>query len=140
MKLHTRMWRACLGVSLLALSLAVNAQQGASGNSIESINVAQQGDSITLKLGLREAPSAVPTGFSIANPARVALDFPNTSNGLGHSTETVAAGALRSVNVVQSGDRTRVVFNLNQPMTYETRVEGAAVFVTLSAVKASEAV
>lgn len=140
MKLHTKVWSACLGVCLLVLGLSVSAQQGGAANAIESINVAQQGDSIVVKLGLREALSSRPTGFSIANPARVALDFANTANGLGHATETIANGSLRTVNVVQSGDRTRVVFNLNQPMTYETRVEGAAVFVTLTGVKPSEAV
>ena len=39
--------------------------------------------------------------------------------------------ALRSVNVVQAGNRTRVVFNLNKPQTFETQVDGNAVLVTL---------
>lgn len=140
MKLHMAAWRACLTVCLMLFGCSVGAQQTASGNSIESINVAQQGDSITLKLGLREVLGALPASFSIANPARVALDFPNTTNGLGRTTEPVGNGSLRSVNVVQSGDRTRVVLNLTQAMTYETRMEGAAVYVTLTTVKPSEAV
>ena len=39
--------------------------------------------------------------------------------------------ALRSLNVIQSGNRTRVVFNLNKPQTFSTSVEGNAVLVTL---------
>jgi type IV pilus assembly protein PilQ len=39
--------------------------------------------------------------------------------------------ALRSVNIIQAGNRTRVVFNLNRPQTFETQVEGNAVQVTL---------
>jgi type IV pilus assembly protein PilQ len=39
--------------------------------------------------------------------------------------------ALRSVNVIQAGNRTRVVFNLNRPQTFETQVEGNTVQVTL---------
>lgn len=45
---------------------------------------------------------------------------------------SVDEAALRSLNVIQSGNRTRVVFNLNKPQTFETQVEGNAVLVTLS--------
>ena len=39
---------------------------------------------------------------------------------------------LRSLNFVQAGNRTRVVFNLNAPQTFDTRVEGKDVLVTLA--------
>jgi type IV pilus assembly protein PilQ len=39
---------------------------------------------------------------------------------------------LRSVNVVQAGNRTRVVFNLNKPQTFDTQIEGNTVLVTLT--------
>ena len=44
---------------------------------------------------------------------------------------TIDDPALRSLNVVQAGNRTRVVFNLNKPQTFETKVEGNTVLVTL---------
>ena len=36
--------------------------------------------------------------------------------------------ALRSLQFVQAGNRTRVVFNLNKPQTFDTKVEGNAVW------------
>ncbi len=73
-----------------------------------------------------------PAGFAINNPPRIALDFPDTGNGMGRSAQEVGDPALRSVNVVQAGNRTRVVFNLNKPQSFETQVEGNTVVVTLS--------
>ena len=64
-------------------------------------------------------------------PPRIALDFLDTSNGLGTTQRAVEDVALRSVNVIQAGNRTRVVFNLNRPQTFETQVEGNNVLVTL---------
>jgi len=39
---------------------------------------------------------------------------------------------LRSLNVIQAGNRTRVVFNLNKPQAFDTQVEGNTVIVTLN--------
>ena len=66
-----------VGGVLLALT-SVNAQEVAS-NSIESMSVAQQGGVLNIKLMFKEPLSALPSGFSIANPARIALDFSNLS-------------------------------------------------------------
>jgi type IV pilus assembly protein PilQ len=55
----------------------------------------------------------------------------DTANALGASQRTIDDVALRSFNVIQSGNRTRVVFNLNRPQTFQTSVEGNAVLVTL---------
>src|SRR5207237_8334740 len=54
------------------------------------------------------------------------------ANGLGKTVQDVGDPALRSVNVVQAGNRTRVVFNLNKPQAYETQIEGNTVVVTLA--------
>jgi type IV pilus assembly protein PilQ len=80
---------------------------------------------------LKNAPANPPAGFAIATPPRIALDFLDTTNGLGATQRMVEDVALRSVNIIQAGNRTRVVFNLNRPQTFETQVEGNAVQVTL---------
>ena len=64
----------------------------------------------------------MPAGFAIQAPARIALDIPGATNGLGRSTVEINQGNLRSVNVVQAGDRTRLVLNLKQ----RSRLQGAA--------------
>ncbi len=101
-------------------------------NIIESMNVAQQGSTLNVKLTFKEALATPPAGFSIAQPARVALDFPNTINGLGKSSQVFNEGELRSANVIQVEGRTRLVFNLKQAMTYETKIEGNSLLLTFS--------
>ena len=39
-------------------------------NTIEAINVVQQGNEIAVKIDLKEALTSPPAGFSIANPAK----------------------------------------------------------------------
>ena len=118
-----------LAAGFILPALAAKAQQ----NAIESINVTQQGASVILKVNLKEAPTAPPAGFTVTSPPRVALDFANTVNALGRNSQDVGQGDLRSVNVVQVGDRSRMVLNLKAPVTFDTKIEGKSVIVTLGA-------
>jgi len=115
----------------LALALPATAQT-LSSNSIESINVAQQGNEIAIKIDMKEALSSPPAGFSVANPAKIAFDFPSTANGLGKNSQVLNEGDLRSLNVVQVGERTRLVLNLLKSMNYSTRLDGKALYVVLA--------
>jgi type IV pilus assembly protein PilQ len=108
----------------------VNAQE-ARQNSIESMTVAQQGGVLNVKLTFKEPLTAVPSGFSVASPARIALDFYNTTNGLGKNSQTYNEGDLKSANVVQAEDRTRLVLNLNQAMTYVPTIDGNSLLLVL---------
>ncbi len=114
----------------LALMTPLRAQEAA--NAIEAINVAQQGSDIAVRIDLRQPLAAPPAGFSVTNPARVALDFPATTNALGRNSQVLNEGDLRSLNVVQAGDRTRLVLNLVRNMNYSTRVDGKSLYVTLT--------
>jgi type IV pilus assembly protein PilQ len=117
-----------------ALALAAAGPTGAqTTNTIDSLTVTKGTSGRTLvRFTLKAPPANPPAGFAIANPARVALDFLDTGNGLGRTTQEISDATLRSVNVVQAGNRTRVVLNLNKPQTFETQVEGNVVQVTLS--------
>ena len=129
----TQIKRYCLGILLgcfLGFS-AANAQD-ARLNALESMNVVQQGSVLSVKLGFKEALTALPSGFSVAQPARVALDFPNMANGLGKSSQEYNEGELRSANIVQVEGRTRLVFNLKQAMTYEAKIEGNSLLLAFS--------
>ncbi len=119
--------------ALLALSTSSFAQNSVA-NSIEAINVARQGNEIAVKIDLKEALTAQPAGFSVANPAKVALDFPMTANGLGKTSQVVNEGDLSSMNIVQVGDRTRLVMNLVKSLNYSTRIDGKSLYVVLSPV------
>jgi type IV pilus assembly protein PilQ len=88
------------------------------------------GNKIELQLKLSGAAPA-PLSFTIENPARIALDLPNTSIALPSRRREIGAGGLASIMAAESGGRTRVVLNLDAMVPYETRVDGSTVFVTL---------
>ncbi|WP_326526979.1 AMIN domain-containing protein, partial [Dokdonella sp.] len=109
------------------------------GNRIEKIVAAEQGGNIILKLTMAQPLAAVPGSFSVANPARIAFDFPDTANALGRNSQVLNTGELRSVNIVQVGDRTRLVLNLTRVFPYDVRIEDKDLLITLSASQFKEA-
>ena len=116
------------GAAVLALATASAWAQ----NAIQALNVTQQGGAVVLQVTMKDAPAAPPTGFTIANPPRIALDFSGTTNALGKNSQEVGQGELRSVNVVQVGDRSRMVLNLRNATGFETRMDGKNVIITLA--------
>jgi type IV pilus assembly protein PilQ len=130
-----RVWggSAALGAALVLVILGIGHALAQAGNAIEGLTVSKASSGRTVvKFTLRAPLANPPAGFAINNPPRIALDFPETGNGLGRSAQEVGDSALRSVNVVEAGNRTRVVFNLNKPQTFETQIEGNTVLVTLT--------
>ncbi len=126
-----RGWMMTFLAALAGILFAGHAlAQGA--NAIEQVSVTRGASGRTIvKFTLKDAPANPPAGFAISNPPRIALDFLDTSSALSSNQRSVESPALRSLNFVQAGNRTRVVFNLNAPQTFDTRVEGKDVFVTL---------
>ncbi|MCJ0764987.1 type IV pilus secretin PilQ [Variovorax sp. CYS-02] len=120
--------RLTLGFAVAVASLSVHAQ-----NTIESVTSSIQGGAEVVRIDLAQPLAAVPAGFAIQTPARIALDFPGVANGLGRSAVEVNQGNLKTVNVVQAGDRTRVVLNLKQATTYRAQVQGKSLLVMLDA-------
>jgi type IV pilus assembly protein PilQ len=96
-----------------------------------------QGGKIVLKVSTKQPLANPPAGFTINNPPRIALDFPDTSNGFGKNTLSIGEGALRSVNVVQGAKRTRLVLNLSRNTPYDMKTEGNNLLITLEGVGAS---
>ena len=125
--------RAASRVLLAAVfALAAYASSAQAQNSIEQVTVSKGSSGNTIvRFALKAPPANPPAGFSIASPPRIALDFLDTANALGATQRVIDDVALRSFNVIQSGNRTRVVFNLNRPQTFQASVEGNAVLVTL---------
>ncbi|GAB3386379.1 type IV pilus secretin PilQ [Massilia agri] len=131
-------WLARCGVALLlALGAGTVAAQS---NAIESITATQQGPNVVLQIAMREAMAKPPIGFSITNPARIALDFGATSNATGKSAQDINLGDVRSLNVVQAGERTRLVLNLARPLNYSTAIDGKSVRVTVEGPGGAQAV
>ena len=105
--IHGRLQNSLRMLAMFGLALAAGIAQAQ--NAIESLNVSQQGATVILKINLKNEPGNPPAGFLVANPPRVALDFPNTINALGRNSQEIGQGELRSLSVVQVGDRSRIV-------------------------------
>ncbi len=101
-------------------------------NRIEALQVGRAGDRVVVRLDLKQKLSAKPAHFSIVNPARLVFDLPDTGNGLGYTAKAVNEGGLRSLNVVQAGDRSRLVLNLDRVMAFEAALEGNALVISLA--------
>src|SRR2546421_6756196 len=117
----------------LVLWLAGVGIAAAQTNAIESFEVMQQGGKTIVRVTTKEPLRSVPPNFAVANPARIAFDFANTVNSLGRSSQDISQGELRSMNVVQGTDRTRLVLNLRRPVAHETTIDGRSIVISLAA-------
>ncbi|MBL8515906.1 MAG: type IV pilus secretin PilQ [Betaproteobacteria bacterium] len=90
-----------------------------------------QGGKVVVRMNFKQPLSAVPPGFSVTNPPRIALDLPNVSNGTGKSTIDVAEGEVRSANIVEVNNRTRVVLNLARSLNYTPTLEANSLLIAI---------
>ncbi|MET0321636.1 MAG: type IV pilus secretin PilQ [Duganella sp.] len=120
-----------MGLFLLVCACASTGARAQGDNAIEAITASQQGASLVVRVTMTEPPGQAPVGFAINNPPRIVLDFGATANRSGKLDHEFGSGELRSVNVVQSGNRARLVFNLNRPLGHAITVDGKAIVVTI---------
>ncbi len=133
-----RNWVSRLAGSLLAVAAMIAGSvahaQDAEKNLLESISTStQQGGKIVIRVNFKAPLAGVPAGFTVANPARIALDLPNTANGLGKSTVDIGEGDVRSISVVEVANRTRMVLNLSRNLNYAATLDGNALLITVDA-------
>lgn len=103
-------------------------------NTIEKIDFATlPGDKLNIKVTLSLPMQNPPAGFTLTNPARIALDFPNTASGLQKNSLKVDQGVLRSLSLAQAKGRTRIVLNLSKPAAYTANTSGNEVSIELQA-------
>ena len=114
----------------ISLFLASMSQSLLAAN-LQALDVAAlPGDKVELKLTFDE-PVAVPKGYTIEQPARIALDLLGVSSQLGVKNRELGVGNARSVTVVEAGDRTRLIVNLTNLAPYNARAEGNNLFVVI---------
>jgi type IV pilus assembly protein PilQ len=121
-------WRVRLAALVLAWAVPAIALAEI---SILGVTSTQQAGADVVRIELSEPLAAVPNGFSVQTPPRVAIDLPGVANGVGKSVIDINQGNLRSVAIAQSGERTRLVLNLRQPANYRTELQGKALVVVL---------
>ncbi|MFL9813405.1 type IV pilus secretin PilQ [Stutzerimonas sp. VN223-3] len=116
-----------LGLSLLAAFISP-ALLAASLNTLDVASL--PGDRVELKLAFDE-PVPTPRGYTLDQPARIALDLPGVSSNLDMKTRELGVGNARSVTVVEAQGRTRLIVNLTSLVPYSTRVDGNNLFIVL---------
>ncbi|MDC8771572.1 type IV pilus secretin PilQ [Roseateles albus] len=123
-------WRA-LGIGVAALFSVLLATQAQAQISIRSINSVQQAGVEVVRIEMSQPLTELPKGFTVQTPPRIAIDLPGVVNGIGRSLVEVNQGNLRSANVAQAGDRTRVVLNLRQASGYRAELQDNALLLVL---------
>ncbi len=122
-------WKWCLPFLFACLGLqSVQAQETVNLHSIGFANL--PGDSIEVRLDFDGAPPQ-PAGFTQEDPARISIDLSNVQSSLSERRFDIDSNNAQSVVILETTDRTRLVFNLNQPVDYETRIEGNTLVVRL---------
>ncbi len=122
---------AAITVVVLVGGFTVGVAQAAPSRTLTSIKtVSLAGGKVEVELTLSQtAPK--PLSFSVNQPAMIVLDLPDTGVELTQTQQMLNIGALASVQVAATSNRTRVVLNLNEMTPYQTRVEGQHVYITL---------
>lgn len=90
------------------------------------------GDKVMVRLSYSDVPPT-PQEFTTANPARISMDFAGVDSDLDYKTKDIGVGAVGSITAVEAQDRTRVVINLSELVSYNSQVEGNDYVVTLDA-------
>lgn len=123
----TRSVRAVLATCWLVLSGGLLAAE----NSIKQVQVRNDGDQVLLKIQMAAPLKSLPGNWSVVEPPRVVFDFPETDNQSGQSSQQIAAGDLKSLNLAQTDKLTRLVLNLYRPTKFSTEIVGDVLYIKL---------
>ena len=127
-------WRAAVAAVCVAVAAAgalALPSTALAQNAIQSITSSQQSGTEVIRVELSAPLAAVPNGFSVQSPPRIAIDLPGVTNAIGRNIVDVNQGNLRSVAVATAGDRTRLVLNLKQASGYRAQLQGNTLLLIL---------
>ncbi len=89
------------------------------------------GNRLQLRFRLSAPPKGPPSSFTINEPARIVLDFLDTTNGLSVRQQSINVGVADKISVLEGADRTRASLNLARLVPYNVQVQGNLVVLTL---------
>ena len=112
-------------VTAFALAVSLVAAPALAQPVIEDITFSSQpGSKFEVRLDFSEPPPADFSAYTIEEPARIAIDFPNTESALDQKRFPLPYGNATGVLVLEAGDRTRMVVNLVKLVPYEALING----------------
>jgi len=136
--MKTKMWISKLLQATVLFGLAMFSgvllaeDQSALMNKIESVDYSTlPGGRVSIRVKTAQPLANPPAGFTLNNPSRIALDFPQVGNGLGKNNIAADQGALKSITLAQGKERTRMVLNLSKNVGYSTTASGNEITIML---------
>lgn len=120
-------WR----LAMAGVALALVSPLTLAAAAIQAITSTQQAGSEVVRIDLSEPLATLPAGFVVQAPPRIAIDLPGVTNALARNVVEINNGNLRTVNVANAGDRSRVVLNLRQATTYRAQLQGKSLLLIL---------
>ncbi|MGH8786245.1 MAG: type IV pilus secretin PilQ [Cupriavidus necator] len=122
-----RWYRALAGAARMAMALLLVIAAPAAlaqSNRIKSVDVSMVGEQTVFTVELERPLTQKPADFTTQNPARLAIDFFDTGFANRRAQYDYGGKLVKSANVVQIGDRTRVILDLTRNATYRTDQRG----------------
>ncbi|WP_277810833.1 type IV pilus secretin PilQ [Chromohalobacter canadensis] len=117
-----RTLREWLMSGLCLVGLVVCAQGQAA--TLTSLEFAQRGDGGIDALLAFDGPAPEPHSYRSDSPAQIVVDLPETTNQIEQRRFGIDRDGLREVSVAETGERTRLVFGLDEPLPYSTQRQG----------------
>lgn len=122
--------------SMVILGLMIQvieaAEQVGNDNKIEKVDfVALSGGRVAIKINTTNALPNVPPSFALSNPPRLSFDFLAVGNGLMKNNLSADQGALKTIQLAEAKDRTRMVLNLSKSVGYTTSIQGNELMILL---------
>ncbi len=119
-------------ISLVAGLAYFAALPGYAANVLNRVSVAEgPNESQVIKIIMKDTVEAMPVSFTTSNPHRLVVDLADTTNSIGRVVESMNSATIKNYQVVQAGERTRIVFNLNVPASHELRKDRNMILVVL---------
>ncbi|MGN2243926.1 type IV pilus secretin PilQ [Frateuria sp. GZRR33] len=127
-----RQARRCLLTGLLMAAAAWAGDAVAATNTLKGISYdTLPGGKVELHMNFAGGPPPQPRIFTTGNPPRIAVDFADTTNAAPRHLD-IGKGSTSGVSAVSAGGRTRVVVELMRDASYDTRVDGNDLVMTVN--------
>lgn len=125
-----RTWLLAMGALAVGMTASLSAL---AANVLQDVRYASApGGKVDITLQFAEPVGDV-QAFTTDTPPRIAVDLPETTNGLSQRRVVIGSGATSAVSAIEAGGRTRVVVDLFRPAGYTTRSSGNLLVLTVDA-------
>ncbi len=118
-------------MAVIGLGVMAGSVVAAERIALEQVDsVVLPGDEVEVRLGF-DGSAPQPVAYKIDKPARIVFDLPGVRSALPGKYFNLGNGNARSMTVIESGDRSRVIVNLTELSGFNARVDGNQVYITI---------